>query len=103
MSDLKYKYNDNAVCPYCDAEQSDSWEINCDDGETVQTECDTCEKTILFTLHVTVQYSTDTAPCMNGESEHQWRQRVGAPKEYFVGKQVCDRCFAERTVEASNA
>lgn len=58
MSDYKYLYNKNAICPYCDNEEYDSWEVRCEDGETVTTECSSCEKEFKFKRNVEVQYST---------------------------------------------
>jgi hypothetical protein len=103
MSDLNVKHllNDEAVCPYCDEAETDSWEISQDtNDEWVQVECGNCSNTYLMERVVTVQYSTKRADCANAISEHKWKNRISAPREYSVGKQVCEECFSERIIQS---
>jgi len=100
MSDVKYLMNDEAVCPYCDHEQSDSWEIATETrDEWIQTECGNCGNTFLLERVVQVSYSTERADCANDLVEHQWKNRVSAPRDWSVGKQQCRICFSDREIE----
>lgn len=100
-TDVKYLLNDEAVCPYCDYEESDSWEITGDDGDKVQVECGNCSKTYLFQRVVSVAYTTYKADCANDLTEHQWKNHVSAPREYAIGKQGCEVCFSERVIDTA--
>lgn len=100
MTDVKYLLNDEAVCPYCDHEESDSWEIESNTSdEWVQVECGNCSKTFLMKRVVTVEYTTEKADCANGIVEHKWKNNVSAPREYSIGKQTCEVCFSDRTID----
>lgn len=102
MTDVKYLLNDEAVCPYCDHEESDSWEISANvNDEWVQVECGNCSKTYLMERVTSVAYTTERADCANGLAEHQWRNRVAAPREYAIGKQQCEVCFTDREIDAA--
>lgn len=99
MTDVKYLLNDEALCPYCDHEESDSWEIDPNTSdEWVQVECGNCSKTYLMKRLVTVQYTTEKADCANDLADHKWKNRVSAPREYAVGKQYCEVCFSDREI-----
>lgn len=102
MTDVKYLLNDEALCPYCDSEQSDSWEIEPNKSdEWFQVECDNCSKIFLFERVVSVEYSTERADCANNLGvEHKWKNRVSAPREYSIGKQQCQVCFSDREISA---
>lgn len=56
--DYKYIRNEEALCPYCDFSDYDSWEIRGDDGEQVENDCPRCGKTYLVTRHVDTSYTT---------------------------------------------
>ena len=58
MSDYKYMLNDEAKCPHCDYEETDSWELSGEDGDTKNTECGSCGKTYYYQRRIKVQYST---------------------------------------------
>lgn len=49
-------YKDNLVCPYCDYEESDSWELPDSDTEH---ECGRCGATMSFERVVMVEYDCD--------------------------------------------
>lgn len=99
MSNIKYSMNNEAVCPYCDYEESDSWDIQSDTSdEWVQVECGNCSKTYLMERTVFVKYSTERADCANGLAEHKWKNHVSAPREYAVGKQCCEVCYSDRQI-----
>lgn len=47
-------FTKECVCPYCGAEQSDSWELE-DNGEYY---CDVCENEYDYTRHTEITYCT---------------------------------------------
>lgn len=59
--DYKYVRNDDIVCPYCDHEFKDSWDISLDfeDGDKTEEECPDCDKTVVITVHRDVTYTTE--------------------------------------------
>ncbi|MDR6794717.1 Zn ribbon nucleic-acid-binding protein [Pseudarthrobacter oxydans] len=99
MGDYDYKYNQEAKCPYCNYEDTDSWELS-DDGEW--TECGSCGKRFGYERHLEVTYSTYKQDCANGLAEHQWEQMHGAPREYFADRERCSGCYDERKKEVVN-
>ncbi len=52
----------DAVCPWCGAEQRDSWEISLSNGEYEEGDgeydCQSCEKTFIISRYCEVTYST---------------------------------------------
>lgn len=100
MSDVRYLLNDEAVCPYCNYEGSDSWEIESDKtDEWVQVECGNCLKIFLMERVVSTKYTTERADCANGDADHKWKNRVSAPRKYAVGRQSCEVCFSDREID----
>ena len=80
-------------CPYCETMNSvpdDCYEQDCH----FEKECSSCEKTFGFTISYIPYYSEYKVPCANGES-HDYKQIVGAPREYFIGKKRCSYCGDE--------
>lgn len=54
------EYNRQPICPHCGKDKANAWELELDgDGDTVTTECGTCEEEYHITMHVTVEYSTN--------------------------------------------
>lgn len=98
MSDYTYKYNHQAVCPYCDYADNDSWELQGEDGDTRATQCPSCEKWYMFERHLEITYSTSKADCLNNAAPHRWEPMIGAPREYFEGREHCLVCGEERRV-----
>lgn len=47
--------NDECICPYCGAENGDSWELSDDSG---QTPCGTCGRDFFYERQIAVEYST---------------------------------------------
>lgn len=84
-------------CPYCDSEQ----DVSNDDGfgyeedRVYEFECRDCSKYFVFTTSFTINHDAEQAPCLNGEP-HNFRQRHGAPVEYFVGRFQCSYCDLEK-------
>ena len=62
-TDKDLDYNDEAVCPHCGSEQSDSWELGLDgDGDSTETDCQSCGESFRVELDLTVKYSTSLIP-----------------------------------------
>lgn len=87
---------EDVSCPYCG-----SWQDICkDDGrgyrdeEQLEEECEKCGKNFLVQVSVSFNYSSQEAPCKNGQP-HEWRQIVGYPKEHFIGRFECTYCHEE--------
>jgi len=82
-------------CPYCGSEQ----EINHDDGfgyeEDVvhEQECNSCEKTFVFTTSIHFYYTASKADCLNG-SEHRFKATMTVPRKYT--RMRCKDCDCER-------
>jgi hypothetical protein len=91
---------DNPKCPYCGAEQTidreyiKEHELFNEDAKYEQ-ECDTCEKTFGFKIHVDISYSTFTADCLN-DGFHDWYIQECHPK--FMTRRVCNNCTEEQYV-----
>lgn len=73
-------------CPYCDWEDTDSWEFGGEPEEELERICGDCEKKFLATRNIEVSYSTIRMPC--GEKEHDYKTKwyVLHKKEYENGK-----------------
>ena len=86
-------------CPYCGADQ----EISHDDGYgyeedgLYEQECGECEKIFTYTTYIHLSYTTRKADCLN-DGEHDWKAMIGAPAEYFEGRERCSQCNEERKV-----
>ncbi len=74
---------EEAVCPYCGAVQTDSWELSDND----KIECCHCEKTFYVGRDVTVTYTTH---CIDEDGnidyddkmlEPEWNKKWGIPKK----------------------
>lgn len=60
MGDLKYKYNSEIICPYCDHEHRDSYNFyeGMSDGDLSNFFCHSCFKEFSCEVHYTRSYST---------------------------------------------
>lgn len=58
MNDLKYKYNDSPICPYCDSECKDIWELEFGSCECITIECGHCEKDYEVCRNIIIKYCT---------------------------------------------
>lgn len=64
--EIDHEGTDEIVCPFCGAEQSDSWEIGGGrDGALGDYECDQCEKHFYAYRNVHVTYDS-AKPCACG-------------------------------------
>ena len=57
--DFALSYNPFPVCPWCGAEVRDAWELDLrNDGQSVETDCDKCDRLMVVFVHHAVTYST---------------------------------------------
>lgn len=89
------------TCPYCGHENNDSWEVGTEvnEGDLDIQECGNCDKYFTANRNLTITYNSHPAPCLNGDSEHDWEPIIGLPKEYFKDKVRCSICGTERMEE----
>lgn len=82
------------ICPYC----GEQIEINHSDGygynqsETHQQECVQCGKTFIYTTSILFIHYLYKADCLNGDSQHDFENVHGHPKEFFEGVRRCTIC-----------
>jgi hypothetical protein len=60
VEETKYLFNKEPICPNCETEYRDAWELTFDgggEGET-EVECGSCEKPFTIARHISVSYST---------------------------------------------
>lgn len=92
MSDeIDHENTKEIVCPYCGHEFEDSWEY--DEAGSGEAECDSCEKTFTYEVHIRTKYSTRKVDCDDKEpaEEHRW----GEPKGHHRDQENVDRLHAE--------
>lgn len=83
------------TCPYCECEQ----DVNHDDGQgyqeevTHQMECESCNKTFVFTTSISFYYEPNKADCLNGGT-HDYNLIKTIPKEF--SKMRCSMCDDKR-------
>lgn len=83
-------------CPYCSKFMDDP--DDCYEPDTpYEHECPHCGVNFIFYVSYIRIYDEHRAPCLNGE-EHDWKPIKGYPEEYFINKECCSHCQAERTV-----
>ena len=102
IDEMEYTHEDEITCPYCGSKNTDSWEVGTDvnEGDLGEQECDSCGKKFTASRNMSITYNSYLAPCLNGEKEHDWRQIVGVPEEYFKGKFRCYICGKEESRNA---
>jgi len=67
-------YTDEVVCPYCGYKDSDSYEYFGRSSDSTNVQCNECDKYFRASQMISVDYSTEKLPCMNGEGEHKWSE-----------------------------
>ena len=79
-------------CPYCEAEIDDP--DDCYEQETTyEHECRECEKSFVFQVEYSRDYSARKADCLNG-AEYDYKKRATIPAEYAV--MCCKMCGHEK-------
>lgn len=56
-SEINHRFTDEVVCPHCGHEHSDSWDFF-SDSNTIEIECDRCEKEFGCERDFTTTYNT---------------------------------------------
>lgn len=82
---MELKYKNQIKCPYCDWEDSDSWEFNEDSGTHT---CGGCEKEFNVERHIEVTYSTSRIKCEEGKHIYQL-------ESYFIHKRKYDKGWSD--------
>lgn len=70
MSEFDTDYTDNIICPYCNSEDEDSWEYDCDEGVIA---CSNCNKKFNYSRSRSVAYTTSKINC--GDRKHNFIQQ----------------------------
>ena len=84
----------NHECPYCEAPQEYCNDEGFGQDDTWDEECTECGKLYRLQGWYEEEYSAEKADCLNGEP-HDFKQIVGYPKEWFIGKFRCSACDKE--------
>lgn len=79
---MKHEYENQIKCPYCDWEDSDSWEF--DESEGVVT-CGGCEKEFNVTREIEVTYSTSRIKCEPGKHNYQLENYFDSKRKFVNG------------------
>ena len=87
--------NDEATCPYCEQEISDSCEtVGNNDGDTETIECN-CGKKFVAVCHISVEYSSEPDCELNGdECIPEYKSHCDA---YFCKR--CEKILRNLTLE----
>lgn len=89
--------NERLICPYCnewvDFDNSEMY----NEDTLYEIECDNCDKKFGVRASMSWNYYEEKVDCWNG-ADHEWCNRVSAPRKYAVGKQACESCDATRTI-----
>jgi len=90
----------NLECPYCETEIEDPDECY-EEGVTYEHECPECEKSFIFGVEYTRNYSAHKAECLNG-GEHDYQKTKTYPVEF--ARLRCSMCEHEKPMpKVSNA
>jgi len=86
----------DVTCPYCGCEFdicNDEGFGTCE-GVLHQQECIECEKVFTFTTTSIMSYQAYAAPCLNEESDHEWKIQDCWPG--WMAKEECPHCGETR-------
>lgn len=76
---MEHKYENQIKCPYCDWEDSDSWEFSEDDGISA---CGSCGKEFNVTREIQVSYSTSRIECEEDKHNYQLESHFVSKGKY---------------------
>ncbi len=105
----KFKMN-NITCPYCDWEDTVSWEREMDNGDTLEIECQECNKKFYTELIIDVSYSSHGL-CTENNTKHNWikfdnwiKSDHCTDEKIYKGKHclTCDKYEYDKKIEISN-
>jgi len=86
---MKHEYESLIKCPYCDYEDSDSWEFGTDDGTTY---CGSCSEEFNVSPSVDITYSTFRIDCEEKKLEHDYKfESTFIKKQDYNNKAWVDR------------
>ncbi len=66
---IDHEYTDEIVCPYCGESDNESYEYA--DPDCGETECGFCERSFNYSVHISIEYSTET-DCSTEGKFHVW-------------------------------
>lgn len=92
-SGFETRYTDALVCPYCGHEDSDSWELSESDANH---QCGSCEKFFTYETHITREFISSRADCLNG-GMHRWGKPLDFETYLYKHCQDCEK--SERTTK----
>ena len=95
--DRKSKRGIMVECPYCHSEQEPNEDRSTETAH--KAECYNCGKLFVYTVEISVEYSSREAPCLNGGT-HDLQDIIGWPSEYFANRRRCSVCDLEVVLEA---
>lgn len=84
----------NHECPYCEEPQEYCNDDGFSQDEAWDEECTSCGKSYRLTGWYDECYNAHPADCLNG-APHNFKQIIGAPSEWFIGKFRCTACAKE--------
>lgn len=90
--------SERLICPYCNKWVDFDTEDKYDEDYLYEVECDSCDKKFGVRASMTWNYYEEKVDCWNGEP-HKYKNRVSAPREYSIGKQMCEDCGDEREID----
>lgn len=91
--------SERLICPYCQAWVDFDTDDTYVEDTLYEAECGDCDKKFGVRSSMSWNYYEEKVDCWNGE-DHKWKNRVSAPREYSVGRQMCEDCCDERTIPA---
>jgi len=78
---MEHDFEQNIKCPYCDYEDTDSWEFGTDSGKNT---CGSCGEEFNVQVNVEVTYTTTRIDCEENDSKHDYKfESLFVSKENF--------------------
>jgi len=86
----------DVTCPYCGVEFDicNDGGFGVDEGVLHHQECPECDKVFTFTTTIILSYQSYPAPCLNDESDHEWKIQDCYPS--WMAKEECSHCGETR-------
>lgn len=91
--------SERLLCPYCNEWVDFDTEDMYDEDNLYEVECGSCDKKFGVRASHSWSYYEEKVDCWN-DGEHKWKNRVSAPLEYSIGKQMCEECGETREIPA---
>jgi len=91
---------EDVECPYCgkplDIDHDDGYGY--EENEIYEQDCWNCKKTFAYVTEISFWHTAHKAPCMN-EGEHDLKDIHRYPKDFAVGRKICENCGEEIVVD----